>query len=208
MKANAALLDSLNTFIHFPMNLVQKSHVLLRDFFCNNSPKIAVDATLGRGRDALFLFESLADGGILYGFDVQKAALEESRSLINSLPCSSRKKFNFFLESHSNMHFLLPLDCRGKVNAICFNLGWLPKSDKTITTSAHSTLSALEGALNLINPENFALSVLSYRGHSGGMEECATVGDFFSNNFPHAEIFGDFENPISPVLFFASNKNI
>ena len=118
------MLDSLNTFIHFPMNLVQKSHVLLRDFFCNNSPKIAVDATLGRGRDALFLFESLADGGILYGFDVQKAALEESRSLINSLPCSSRKKFNFFFKwsdnistpgSNQNISFIDSRDTLGKV---------------------------------------------------------------------------------------------
>ncbi|MBQ1826604.1 MAG: 16S rRNA (cytosine(1402)-N(4))-methyltransferase, partial [Erysipelotrichaceae bacterium] len=42
---------------------------------------ICIDATLGKGRDSLFLLQHIPEG-FLYGFDLQKEAVETSRKLL------------------------------------------------------------------------------------------------------------------------------
>ena len=55
-----------------------------------------------------------------------------------------------------------------------FNLGYLPASDRTITTTADSSLRAIRTAAELLKPGGI-LTVLAYVGHASGAEEAAAV---------------------------------
>lgn len=60
------------------------------------------------------------------------------------------------------------------VKIIMFNLGYLPGSDKTLITQTHSTLAALDAALELLG-FNGMISIIAYPGHKGGQQETDAV---------------------------------
>lgn len=49
---------------------------------------------------------------------------------------------------------------------ICFNLGYLPYTDKSIMTLPKTTVTALQVALEAVDKDG-AVSVISYVGHEG-----------------------------------------
>ena len=53
--------------------------------------KIAVDATVGRGKDSLKLLEAVGDEGFLYGFDLQEEAIDAANKLLKDI-----KIINYF----------------------------------------------------------------------------------------------------------------
>jgi hypothetical protein len=59
-----------------------------------------------------------------------------------------------------------------------FNLGFLPRSDRSIATRSASTLIALEASLAALLPRGL-LSVHAYGGHPGGREEMEAVEAWF-----------------------------
>ena len=69
---------------------------------------------------------------------------------------------------------LLPESVAGRVQAVMFNLGYLPGGDKQRTTGASTTLAALQSALSLLAPGG-VISLLAYTGHPGGREEAELV---------------------------------
>ncbi len=183
-------------------NLVQKSHNLTREYLRGKNTRYAVDATLGRGRDALFLTTLLCEDGEVFGFDVQPEAIVESEKLFaKEAPTRTLKTFNC---SHSLMLEKLPESVIGKVGCVFFNLGWLPLSDKKVITHADSTLEALNASLKILE-EGGVLSILSYRGHEGGELEYEAVCNFFSRNGNSLNIqkFECSNSQKAPVLFFA-----
>ena len=98
----------------------------------------------------------------------------------------------------------------GKIGCVFFNLGWLPRSDKSVATKSDTTLKALETSVKLIDKNAGYLSVLCYRGHQGGAEEYSAVLDFFQKNFADKFISITNEaNEISPVILamkFSANN--
>lgn len=195
-----------------PRNIVGLSHALCCEFFGDKKIAAAVDATLGGGRDALFMTRFLDEVGDkngngnknkkIFGFDVQKAAVERSRALFEENELSDIAEF--FEVGHERMLEFIPPEFFGKVGCVFFNLGWLPDSDKTRITKPETTLAALGCALRIIDKNRAFLSVASYRGHAGGAEEFDAVRGFFSENFGEKfESYGDVGNPIAPVLFIA-----
>lgn len=176
------------------MNFTEKSHEIAAEF---GGIKTAVDATLGGGRDALFL-ASLDGCEKVYGFDVQPAALERSRRLFESRGVA--EKVELFLTGHENMAQVLGADKRGKINCFFFNLGWLPNSDKSIATRAETTLAALAAASELADTSHCLLSILCYKAHSGAMAEFEAVRDFVRENFGAHESYTDPSNSRSPEL--------
>lgn len=195
-----------------PRNIVGLSHALCCEFFGDKKIAAAVDATLGGGRDALFMTRFLDEVGDkngngnknkkIFGFDVQKAAVERSRALFEENGLSDIAEF--FEVGHERMLEFIPPEFFGKVGCVFFNLGWLPDSDKTRITKPETTLAALKCALRIIDKNRAFLSVASYRGHAGGAEEFDAVRGFFSENFGEKfESYGDVGNPIAPVLFIA-----
>jgi len=137
---------------------------------------LAVDATAGNGHDTLFLAERVGEGGRVWAFDVQRAALDAAQSRIAEAGFSCR--VCFVLAGHESAGDVLPKDAAGKIRAATFNLGFLPGSDRRIVTGAGTTLAALN-ALAALLAQHGILSVHSYSGHAGGEDEAAKVARWF-----------------------------
>jgi hypothetical protein len=68
----------------------------------------------------------------------------------------------------------IPMPLHGKINAIMFNLGYLPGGDKQIITQTASTVAALTVANQLLSV-NGMITILAYPGHLGGDVETEAV---------------------------------
>lgn len=133
---------------------------------------IAVDATMGNGHDTLFLARHVGAAGHVYGLDVQEMALAASHDRLAEAELLHR--VTLLHAGHEHMAEVLPEAVRGKVQACMFNLGFLPGSDKGVTTRAETTLAALGVALEWLADEGM-LTVHTYGGHRGGQEEQQAV---------------------------------
>lgn len=125
----------------------------------------AVDATLGNGHDALWLCGLVGETGHIYGFDVQPEAVERSRARLSEAGMEARA--TLLLEGHQNMCSHIEA---GSVDAVMFNLGWLPGAAHGVTTQTETTLQAVNAALALLREEGL-LTICVYPGHEEGARE-------------------------------------
>lgn len=151
-------------------SLVQQAHAALTEILGDGD--LAIDATVGNGHDTLFLARAVGEGGTVYGFDIQEAALESAWRRLDEAGVADR--VSLYHAGHEAMMALLPESLRERVRAVMFNLGYLPGGDKQRTTRYATTLAALEQARELLAPGG-AISVLAYTGHAGGREEAEAV---------------------------------
>ncbi|MDX8388789.1 MAG: class I SAM-dependent methyltransferase [Ghiorsea sp.] len=162
---------------------------------------IVIDATLGNGFDAQFLAEHIGSTGTIFGFDVQPEAITQSEKLLSSQPCNQ----TFYLKGHEHIATTLPLEHKGEIKAIMFNLGWLPGSDKSIITATSTTISALEQSISWL-AANGKLSVMVYPGHEGGDTEAKAVISWLeqtclaSNNTMQVQKIVVPDRPKAPML--------
>lgn len=160
--------------------------------------KIAVDATVGKGKDSLKLLETVGDEGFLYGFDVQEEALDAANKLLKDY-----KNYKLFLESHEN------IDKIEKFDLVIYNLGYLPGSDKKIITLKDSTIVSLKKAAEKIS-EGGIIIVVSYLGHENSLEERLGVDDFLKNldqkkfKAEKREFYNQKHNP--PIVYLIEKK--
>ncbi len=159
-----------------------KSHLDLAKALWKNHLKkgdCVVDATLGNGHDLLFLAKILfpSKKGLLYGIDIQEKALQNSKTLLASEKIYSTQIF-FLKTSHEDFSFLSK-----RPHLIVYNLGYLPGSDKMVTTRAITTIKSLKKALHLLRAKG-ALSIMLYPGHEEGEREKEEVL-FLVKSLPH-----------------------
>ena len=128
----------------------------------------AVDATAGNGHDTLFLTKLVGTDGHVFAFDVQEEAIQQTKKRL--VENDAEQQATLFLHSHDQMKNVLPDDCKGKITAAVFNLGYLPGGDKSIVTEADSTISAIEQLLELMAVEGIIVLVV-YHGHPEGAVE-------------------------------------
>lgn len=134
---------------------------------------VAIDATLGNGHDTLFLANQVGAAGRVIGFDVQVAALAQTRRRLDAHRVADRVMLVH--ASHETLaDHISPSDT---VNAIMFNLGYLPGADKSMVTLPQTTLRALKHACEVVAIGG-RISVVVYPGHVGGAEEAAAVSGF------------------------------
>ena len=126
---------------------------------------VAVDATLGNGHDALWLCGLVGETGRVYGFDVQQEAVERSRARLVEAGVEARA--TLILDGHQNTASYVEPE---SVDAVMFNLGWLPGAPHAVTTRVETTLQAVNAALNLLR-EDGLLTVCVYPGHAEGARE-------------------------------------
>lgn len=164
---------------------------------------IALDCTVGNGNDTIMLAELVGSNGKVYGFDIQEIALENTKNRLDRLNLLSR--VCLIKDSHENIskHINEGLDF------IIYNLGYLPKGDKSIKTNEKSTVRSIENALKLINPKGLIL-VTVYTGHEGGNEEKNAVEGLLTSL--NQKIFNvlkyDFINQINnPPMLYAIEKS-
>lgn len=141
----------------------------------------AIDATVGNGHDTLFLARQVGATGQVYGFDLQARALAAASARL--LAAGVADRVCLIRAGHETMAEHLPATLQGRVQAIMFNLGYLPGSDRQCITRATSTLPALRQALGWLAPGGL-LTVLAYRGHAGGAEEADAVAHWLQGLEP------------------------
>lgn len=149
------------------------ARTLLRSF-CSEGD-IAIDATCGNGNDTLYLSKLVGENGQVFAFDIQEQAIENSKRRL--LENQAAENVTFFHASHDLMMKSLPETVIGRVSAAIFNLGYLPGSDKSITTKGSSTIDAIKQLLQLLKPEGIIILVI-YHGHEEGKREKELVLDF------------------------------
>jgi predicted methyltransferase len=133
---------------------------------------IAIDATTGNGHDTLFLAECIGKTGKLFAFDIQQQALEQASIRFQQSPYQA--DITWIHAGHQSMLEYIPKQYDQHIQAVTFNLGYLPKGDKSITTSAKTTIPALEASLSLL-ANHGVLSIMAYTGHVGGRDECEAI---------------------------------
>lgn len=177
-------------------NLAAWAHAFARERWGGADGGFAVDATAGNGHDTLFLARLAGTRGRVAAFDVQPAALEAVRERLEKNGCGGNVELH--LRGHEKMAETLGAEWRGNVRAAFFNLGYLPKSDRRLTTRAETTLPALDAAWSLLARGGF-ISLTVYTRHAGGFEESAQVAEWLGKMRSRAEIFTcGTHNPVEP----------
>lgn len=137
----------------------------------------AIDATMGNGHDTKWLCELAGSEGHVYAFDIQLQAVESTADRLRSANLSDRAEL-----IHAG-HQLMGEYVHEPVDAIVFNLGWLPSGDKTVTTLTRTTLEAVEAASKLLSPGGI-MTICVYPGHDEGTREKHAVTEWASR-LPH-----------------------
>jgi hypothetical protein len=165
---------------------------------------LAIDATVGNGYDTLFLAHAVGPSGHVIGFDVQKAALKNASELLRFTGMIDRVRL--VLGCHSGIETYLR-DGR-PVQAAMFNLGYLPRGDRSIVTRAVTTLAALGGLIPHLSAAG-RVTILSYRGHLTGPEEYEEIKRYLDSarNVFVREIASKFDSDIAPRLFLLGRRS-
>ncbi len=147
---------------------------LVRQFIRNNVLEgyKVLDCTIGNGHDTLALSQAVGSTGKVYGFDIQEIAIENTLALLKKH--NSSNNVELILDSHENIDNHIS----HKLNFIIYNLGYLPKGDKSIRTSSTSSVISIKKALTLLD-KNGLLAVTVYVGHPGGMDEKNSIEEIF-----------------------------
>ena len=181
------------------ISLVNSAHHFIKEHL--QSGDIAIDATVGNGHDTLFLAHQVGPSGLVFGFDIQPAAIEATQLKFR---LAGMDNLTLIEASHATMSDQIPHPYHGKINAIMFNLGYLPGGNKTIITRSDSTLTALTNACQLLS-DNGIITIMAYPGHTGGDLETDSVSTwcehldkqhFTSHQVPNPE-----DKPTAPKLF-------
>ena len=147
--------------------------------------------------------------GELYCIDIQQLAVDTTRQrLEHELENYDlfRDYVHYLCQSHETLPSIITDE---SVSVISYNLGYLPRAGRNheigqgpITTSS-STIKSVTNALKLIKVGGL-ITIASYRGHPGGMEEynavntlCETLDSKYWRVFAHSPV----NRPLSPVLF-------
>lgn len=152
---------------------LEMAHWMLKDIIKTND--VVVDATMGNGYDTQFLAEL---GANVYAFDVQEEALNATEKRLDDAGIKNQifeknlsnlltePSVNLILSGHENLSEYV----KEPIKAAIFNLGYLPKTDKSVVTKADTTLTALDALTNQLVVGG-RIAIMIYYGHEGGMEE-------------------------------------
>jgi len=135
---------------------------------------IVIDATVGNGNDTILLAELVGEEGKVYGFDIQKEAINITK--LKLIEKDLIERVYLINDGHENIDKYI----NEKVDLIIFNLGYLPGGNHEIVTKEETTISALEKSLNLLK-ENGLLLVTTYLGHNEGKKEDTRIKLYFSS---------------------------
>lgn len=163
---------------------------------------VAVDFTMGNGHDTEFLSKTVGEYGHVFAFDVQEAALASTSDNLKKANCPNN--YTLILDSHHNVKKYVDVP----IKAGMFNLGYLPGSDKTVTTMRSTTLPVIEAAIDLMDKDAIIL-VAVYPGHKEGEEEGKLICEYLSTLSRYkvcATKINILNSPTSPFFIIIENK--
>ena len=164
--------------------------------------EVAVDFTMGNGHDTLFLSKTVGETGRVYAFDIQDEALISTGAHLkeNGAP----ENYTLICASHHRVKEFV----KEPIKAGMFNLGYLPGSDKSITTMRATTLPAIEAAIELMDRDAIIL-VAVYPGHAEGDAEGKMICEYLSGLSRYkvcATKIKILNSPTSPFFIIIENK--
>ena len=163
---------------------------------------IAVDFTMGNGHDTEFLSKTVGEQGHVFAFDVQEQALASTSEHLRTSGCPDN--YTLILDSHHRVKEYVDVP----IKAGMFNLGYLPGSDKSITTMRKTTLPAIEAAISLMD-RDAVLSVAVYPGHAEGEAEGKMICEYLFSLSRHkvcATQIRILNSPTSPFFIVIETK--
>ncbi|MBF4693664.1 tRNA (mnm(5)s(2)U34)-methyltransferase [Fusibacter ferrireducens] len=155
-------------------NVVNAYKIIANDYL--KPGMTVIDATCGNGNDALFLKQKITHSGRLYAIDIQNDAIESTRALLKTNGYDEDENLVLKQCSHETFDFLKSEE----VDFIIYNLGYLPKGDKSIVTHFDTTLKSLNSAMYHLKHGGL-IFILCYRGHEEGAEEFIHMNSFLAN---------------------------
>ena len=163
---------------------------------------VAVDFTMGNGHDTEFLSKTVGPTGHVFAFDVQEMALSSTAEHLRSAGCADN--YTLILDSHHNVEKYVDVP----IKAGMFNLGYLPGSDKSVTTMRKTTLPAIEAAIRLMDRDAIIL-VAVYPGHAEGEAEGKMICEYLSSLSRYKVCCTRIQilnSPTSPFFILIENK--
>ncbi|WP_371370796.1 class I SAM-dependent methyltransferase [Sporomusa aerivorans] len=152
-------------------NAVRMAHQFILPRLAN--ARTVVDATAGNGNDTLFLAENTPDATTVFAFDIQQQGLSKTETLLTGR--NLRHKVRLILDSHSHLNKYL----HQQLDAVMFNLGYLPGSDHKLSTNPATTIEAAHQALQLLNIGG-VMTIAVYPGYEHGRLECQAVYEYLA----------------------------
>ncbi len=159
---------------------------------------VAVDFTMGNGNDTLFLSRTVGEGGRVYAFDIQEAAINSTRDRLTRE--GAPENYTLILASHDRVREFVSQPIKAGI----FNLGYLPGvNNKALTTKRETTLLALREAIDLLLPGG-AIIVAVYPGHEEGALEGEEIRKYLTTLSKYKICPSEFRilnSPSSPYFF-------
>lgn len=163
----------------YPLNTLGLAHAFLAAHI--RPGDFCIDATVGRGRDTLFLAQLVGANGQVVGLDIQAEAIDSTRNLLADHgfpaqtsspsapeePVTATTRIRLYEDCHSHIaRYAAP----ESVDAIVFNFGWLPGGDHSRFSTAATSVPAVQAALELLKPGG-VMSLSLYHGRDNGTAE-------------------------------------
>ncbi|WP_099160050.1 class I SAM-dependent methyltransferase [Virgibacillus ndiopensis] len=153
--------------------IIDFSHQLLSDTVQKNDT--VIDATAGNGNDTFFLSKLVGEKGHVIAFDIQKQAISTVHEMLKQHHITNTQVIH---DSHENVSNYL--DGVKQLSGAIFNLGYLPKGDKTIITHGESTVKAIQSMFDFLKVNGIIVLVI-YHGHEGGKQEKEILLQYVKN---------------------------
>ena len=153
--------------------IVDFVHMLIRESYEGRSELSFVDATCGNGFDALFLCKVAGVFGQVMAFDIQDQAIGRTTTLLEAN--LDYNNYKIIKDSHEFIDKYLT----DKIDVALFNLGYLPFSDKEVTTTPEVTVNAINKILSLLKDDG-RVYITTYISHDSG-KEIKEINQFLMN---------------------------
>lgn len=183
-------LEKRNTYQGFNKSILNR--VLEKYDYYVKTNSLVIDATIGNGNDTLILAKKATKGHV-FGFDISNQAIENTKKL---LELNNISNVTVFKTSHENMLETLK-NYKKKISLITFNLGYLPKADKKVTTKKESTIKAITDSYELIH-NNGVILITVYPHHYEGKKEHIALNEFIKDK--KYKIYHNDDNKEAPYL--------
>lgn len=154
------------------MDVINNTKTLI-EFLIKNYVKnveTAIDMTVGNGYDSKMILDNF-DLKKLYCFDIQQEALDNTSELLKNY-----SKYELILDNHSNFYKYVDEN----IDFAIYNLGYLPKGDKNITTNAVDVEKSLVELLKKLNDKAVVI-ITFYIGHLCGKIESSEISYFLNS---------------------------
>lgn len=182
------------------MNILDFSKYIIKNN-CRED-NICIDFTMGNGYDSLFL-SILVPKGFVYSFDIQKQAIENTKKLF--LEKGMYNNIEFIEDGHENFDKYVK-----NFNIGIYNLGYLPKGNKNITTKKETTIESIKKSIYLLEKKGI-ICITIYRGHGEGFLEGIEIEKFIKNiSKEKYEIYRyeNIKNDITPYVIIIKRNRL